>query len=402
MLVEEVHEDATLVTLGKLAGLMRFGQAVDDALLDAEACDQLVECVKVAVDAEVDKALPLPVLTVFLEHDDVEIASGVDAHGVGSGGLGPIWQSGLGAEGYDRHDVEPALEVGPWDADLQVVEPARIPGGPVLLQDLAGVDLGGEQLRDTVAVDRAVRMVGHPLPFIGVQSGRTATAREEIRPIFRREYDPYLLPEFGRKITLWRSPFSAGSALESPVPLVRSLVGLVDTVVRQGRVRQLEDTLVIGVAQSLSGHRLGDRVGLVQFVEDQEVRRHRLHADLALHAPHVEVGVTDTLQAGGVGVGHELREEGVVEQERAHPALRELQHVGSGREEVDDVQAANTGVQAAQDGQRAAADLSRLRQDNMLRGIVVDGPQIFVSLERERPALEADLLERPVGERVSE
>ena len=56
------------------------------------------------------------------------------------------------------------------------------------------------------------------------------------------------------------------------------------------------------------------------------------------------------------------------------------------------------GVEAPQDRPGGAADLRRLREHDVGRGVVVDRPQVLVPLEAERPALEADLLDRPRGQ----
>src|SRR5260221_6149 len=83
-------------------------------------------------------------------------------------------------------------------------------------------------------------------------------------------------------------------------------------------------------------------------------------------------------------------QEGLLHPERRHPASAEVQNVGAGREEVDDVQAGRAGVEAPEDGVGAAADLSRLADDDVRRLVVVDGSQVLVSLEAEGPAIQSD------------
>jgi len=152
-------------------------------------------------------------VTVLPEHDGVQFLAGIDAHRVDGLPVGPVGHDGVGAERQDRHDVHPALEVGPGDADLQVVEALREARRPVLPQDLPRVDLGREELRDTVAVNRPVGEVGDPLPPVDVEGGLAVRAGEEERPIRPGQDDPDLLAEFPRELTLRRGLFPAGGAL---------------------------------------------------------------------------------------------------------------------------------------------------------------------------------------------
>jgi hypothetical protein len=56
------------------------------------------------------------------------------------------------------------------------------------------------------------------------------------------------------------------------------------------------------VREAFFGHGLGFRGGFVELVEDDEVSRRSLQADLGHHAAKVQVGIGDLLQAHRVGV----------------------------------------------------------------------------------------------------
>jgi hypothetical protein len=59
-------------------------------------------------------------------------------------------------------------------------------------------------------------------------------------------------------------------------------------------------------------------------------------------------------------------------------------------------------VQGSQDGVGRASDLCRLREDHTRGLVVVDGPQVLMAIEFERPAFQLNLFQRPGSQRVSE
>src|SRR5262245_61777170 len=180
--------------------------------------------------------LPL-VLGITPEHDDVELPSRVDAHRVGAARVGLLGHDGLGAQRENGHDVEPTLEVGPGDANLQVEEAVWEAGGPVLLQNLSRVDFAAEQLRDAVAMNLPVREVSYPFALLDVQGPLAVYAGQAERPVRARQDDPNFLAQLLRELLLGAGPFPAGRAFQRPVPLVALLIALVDAVVREGGVR---------------------------------------------------------------------------------------------------------------------------------------------------------------------
>jgi len=169
VLVEVVHEHEAAVALGELPRLVGLRKAVDDARLDVVAGHEGVEVIELRVGTQVDDVLPLPVVAVLAEHDHVELPARIDAHGVGFvSGHGRV-----GAQRQDRHHVQPALEVGPGDTDLEVVEALR-EARPVFLEDLARVDLAAERLGDAVVVDRPARGVGRSRSVAGAALSHSA------------------------------------------------------------------------------------------------------------------------------------------------------------------------------------------------------------------------------------
>jgi hypothetical protein len=66
------------------------------------------------------------------------------------------------------------------------------------------------------------------------------------------------------------------------MPLVGGLVGLVDPVIRKRRVGKLDNALVVRMGEALLRHVLGHRSGLVQLIENNQVRRHSLLSSIRL------------------------------------------------------------------------------------------------------------------------
>src|SRR5258706_15266374 len=108
------------------------------------------------------------------------------------------------------------FEVSPGDADLEVVEALREVSGPVLLKNFARVNLGGEELGDSVTMNGAAGIVGHPLPLVDVEFGLALGAGPVERAILPREDDLDLLSQLDRELLLQGGPGAAGRALHVP------------------------------------------------------------------------------------------------------------------------------------------------------------------------------------------
>ena len=183
--------------------------------------------------------------------------------------------------------------------------------------------------------------------------------------------------------------------------LVRALVDLVDPVARQRRVRQLQHSLVVRVTQPLPRHRLRLRCGLVQLVKDNHVGRHRLHSDRRLHAPQVQMGLTDPLQTRRIRVPHQLLQKRVICKQGPDAGLREVNHVGPGGEVVHDIQAIGAGVDAAEHRPRRPTDLRCLREHDVPPRVVVDRLQVLVPGEGKGLPVKPDPPRRPLRQRLT-
>jgi hypothetical protein len=160
--VEEAHRDSVM-PLREGAGGVRFGHGVDHATVDVEALDQLVQVLEGLDLAEIDQVpLRMPFPRRLANDDDVELLAGIDAHGAPEPARRLIQQHPVTAEREHRGHVELPAEIRPGDSNLEVVEPVRVPSGPVVLQDGGRIDLGAEELADAVPVDRSRREVRDP------------------------------------------------------------------------------------------------------------------------------------------------------------------------------------------------------------------------------------------------
>ena len=128
-------------------------------------------------DLEMDKVLTLSVGPFFVirvlatKDHGMQGKSGIDTHREHVSGIGFFLQRCIAAEGEHGPDVQPPLQVCPRNSDLQVVEAVGVPSEPVLLEDLSGVDLAAEELRDPIAVDWAAGELSDPFASIEVELG---------------------------------------------------------------------------------------------------------------------------------------------------------------------------------------------------------------------------------------
>ena len=105
-----------------------------------------------------------------------------------------------------------------------------------------------------------------------------------------------------RKGVFKASVLSAFLAFQKPITLVGFLERLVDTVIREGRIRQLEYLFVFTVSHTLHGHVDGILWGFIEFVKDDEIGRHGLKPCSGCHASKIKKAVPDAFDVGGVGV----------------------------------------------------------------------------------------------------
>jgi hypothetical protein len=132
---------------------------------------------------------------------------------------------------------EAPFQVRPGDTHLEVVESLAVPRRPVVVEDLSGVHPARHELADPVAVDVATRKVRDPFARREIELRFALWAGAVERPVRPRADDPDLLAGLGGGLPLKHRRTPKRDAGQRPVPLVGSLVDLINSIAWNRGVR---------------------------------------------------------------------------------------------------------------------------------------------------------------------